>query len=132
MSIINSPFLSAKLKDGLSFWKMEIPNPCYTAPEPPRPPKETHPQESFTMPLPPEKERKLRAYQSNVDHPTHYNQGDVECIDAIKAATVGKSGVEAFCVGNIIKYLWRYEKKNGIEDVKKAKWYLDRLIKELK
>lgn len=67
-----------------------------------------------------------------VNHPSHYTQGDIECIDAIKAATVGKVGIEAFCVGNAIKYLFRYEEKNGIEDAEKAEWYIDRLIKELK
>lgn len=66
-----------------------------------------------------------------VNHPAHYTQGGIECIDCIKSATVGKVGIEAFCVGNTIKYLFRYEEKNGIEDVKKARWYIDRLIKEL-
>lgn len=67
----------------------------------------------------------------NVNHPKHYTQGGIECIDAIKAATVGKSGIEAVCVANVVKYLWRYEEKNGVEDVKKARWYLERLISEL-
>lgn len=66
-----------------------------------------------------------------VSHPKHYTQGDIECIDALKAATVGKRGIEAVCVANVIKYLWRYEEKNGIEDVRKAKWYIERLLKEL-
>ena len=66
-----------------------------------------------------------------VSHPKHYNQGGIECIDALKAATVGKRGIEAVCVANVIKYLWRYEEKNGIEDVRKAKWYIERLLKEL-
>lgn len=66
-----------------------------------------------------------------VNHPTHYTQGGIECIDALKAATVSKTGIEAVCTANAIKYLWRYEEKNGIEDVKKARWYIDRLIKEL-
>ena len=66
-----------------------------------------------------------------VNHPKHYNQGGIECIDALKAATVGKRGIEAVCVANVIKYLWRYEEKNGIEDVRKAKWYIERLLKEL-
>lgn len=66
-----------------------------------------------------------------VNHPQHYTQGGIECIDALKAATVGKHGIEAVCVANIIKYLWRYEEKNGVEDVRKARWYLDRLLKEL-
>lgn len=67
-----------------------------------------------------------------VAHPPHYNQGGIECIDAIKSATVGKTGIEAVCVANVIKYLWRYELKDGIQSVEKARWYLDRLIKELK
>ena len=66
-----------------------------------------------------------------VSHPKHYTQGDIECIDALKAATVGKRGIEAVCVANVIKYLWRYEEKNGVEDVRKAKWYIERLLKEL-
>ena len=66
-----------------------------------------------------------------VNHPSHYTQGSIECIDALKAATVSKTGIEAVCTANAIKYLWRYEEKNGIEDVKKARWYIDRLIKEL-
>lgn len=66
-----------------------------------------------------------------VAHPPHYNQGGIECIDAIKSATVGKTGIEAVCVANVIKYCWRYEEKNGVDDVKKSRWYLDRLIKEL-
>lgn len=64
----------------------------------------------------------------NVNHPSHYNNGSVECIDAMEAATVNKSGAEAICTANVIKYLWRYEAKNGLEDVKKAQWYLNRLI----
>ena len=66
-----------------------------------------------------------------VNHPAHYTQGGIECIDALKAATISKTGIEAVCTANAIKYLWRYEEKNGIEDVKKARWYIDRLIKEL-
>lgn len=68
---------------------------------------------------------------NNVSHPKHYTQGGIECIDALKAATVGKTGIEAVCVANAIKYLWRFEKKNGLEDVKKAQWYINRLIQEL-
>ena len=66
-----------------------------------------------------------------VNHPQHYTQGGIECIDALKAATVGKRGIEAVCVANVIKYLWRYEEKNGIEDIRKAKFYVERLLKEL-
>ncbi|CAI1022252.1 DUF3310 domain-containing protein [Serratia ficaria] len=67
----------------------------------------------------------------NVNHPSHYTQAGIECIDAIAAATSGKTGIEAVCVANVIKYLWRYELKNGVEDVKKARWYIDRLISEM-
>lgn len=66
-----------------------------------------------------------------VNHPSHYTKGNIECIDAIDSATTGKSGIEAVCVANIIKYLWRYEEKNGLEDVKKAQWYLNKLISEM-
>ncbi len=67
---------------------------------------------------------------SAVDHPSHYNQGGIECIDAIKAATVGLNGFEGFCAGNALKYLWRWKHKNGVECLKKCQWYLDRLIEE--
>lgn len=61
-------------------------------------------------------------------NPSHYKQGKVECIDALESATVNKTGLEAVCVANVIKYLWRYEAKNGLEDVRKAQWYLNKLI----
>ena len=54
--------------------------------------------------------------------PNHYKQGDIECIDAIRAA-LGKEGFEAYCIGNVIKYSWRYKHKNGLEDLKKAQVY---------
>jgi len=63
----------------------------------------------------------------NVHRPEHYTQGAIECIDAIEAATIGKSGFEGALVANVIKYLWRYERKGGSESVRKARWYLDRL-----
>ena len=62
-------------------------------------------------------------------NPTHYKQGKVECIDAIESATENLKGTDAYLVGNIIKYIWRFEQKNGIEDLRKANWYLERLIK---
>lgn len=66
----------------------------------------------------------------NVDKPLHY-QGKVECIDCIESATEGLQGIEAFCTGNAIKYLYRWKKKNGVEDLKKAKWYIDKLLNEI-
>ena len=61
-------------------------------------------------------------------NPSHYKQGSIECIEAIKAAL--GVGFIAYLWGNILKYLWRWPNKNGIEDLKKARWYLDRLIQE--
>ena len=61
-----------------------------------------------------------------VNHPPHYNQKGIECIDAIESAT--DDGFEYYLQGNIIKYLWRYRYKNGVQDLKKASWYLNRLI----
>lgn len=67
----------------------------------------------------------------NVNHPAHYTAGSIECIDAIEAATTGLSGPEAYGTGQVIKYIWRWKRKNGVEDLKKARWYLDRLISKL-
>ena len=72
----------------------------------------------------------VKAVKDNVNHPSHYTQGAIECIDAIKEATKGLFGIEAVCTGNIIKYVWRWKFKNGVEDLHKAEWYLQRLIKE--
>ena len=66
----------------------------------------------------------------NVNSPSHY-QGKVECIDCIESATAGLQGIEAFCTGNAIKYLDRWKRKNGIEDLKKAKWYIEKLLDEM-
>lgn len=63
-----------------------------------------------------------------VNHPLHYTQGGVECIDAIEAAVTGLYGPEAVLTGQVIKYVWRWPHKNGAEDLRKAKWYLSRLI----
>ena len=63
-------------------------------------------------------------------NPDYYKTG-VECIDAIDAATANKKGMEAVCVAQVLKYLWRYEAKNGLEDVLKAQWYMNKLIEVL-
>ena len=63
----------------------------------------------------------------NVHKPAHY-QGKVECIDAIESAVEGLEGLEAVCVANIIKYVWRFKKKNKTEDLQKSLWYLNKLI----
>lgn len=66
-----------------------------------------------------------------VNHPFHYTSGDVECIDAIDSATTGLEGYQAVYVAQIMKYIWRFKRKNGVEDLKKARWYLDRLIRKM-
>lgn len=65
-----------------------------------------------------------------VNKPPHY-QGKIEVIDIIDSAVEGLTGFEGYCVGNVMKYTARWKKKNGLEDLKKARWYLDRLIKEV-
>jgi hypothetical protein len=65
----------------------------------------------------------------NINSPRHYTLGSIECIAAIQAA-LGDTQFKGFLRGNVIKYLWRYQDKGGIEDLRKARWYLERLIKE--
>jgi hypothetical protein len=62
-------------------------------------------------------------------NPTHY-KGTIECIDAIES-TMSKEAYRGYLKGNVLKYMWRYEKKNGVEDLQKAEWYLKRLIESL-
>jgi|TARA_R100001377_G_scaffold18628_2_gene9635 hypothetical protein len=62
-----------------------------------------------------------------VNKPPHYNQGGIECIDAIEES-MSKDAFAGYCKGNAIKYMWRYEYKNKVEDLKKAQWYLAKLI----
>lgn len=63
-----------------------------------------------------------------VNSPIHYADGNgVECIDAIEAS-MSTEEFKGFLKGNVQKYVWRYAQKNGAEDLKKAKWYLERLI----
>lgn len=65
-----------------------------------------------------------------VNHPSHYTQGGIECIDAMKSA-FGASQLAVYCKIAAFKYIWRCEYKNGAEDVKKAIWYLNKYL-ELK
>lgn len=62
-----------------------------------------------------------------VAHPPHYTAGKVECIDAIESAIHAMQGERAFLTGQVIKYCWRWPMKGGVEDLRKAAWYLDRL-----
>ena len=62
-----------------------------------------------------------------VNHPSHYTDGGIECIDAIEAALTAEE-FRGYCKGNNLKYTWRERHKGGTESLKKAQWYLDRLI----
>lgn len=62
-----------------------------------------------------------------VNNPSHYTSGSIECIDAMESA-YGTDTVKTFCQGNAFKYLWRFQMKNHIEDLKKCKWYIDKYI----
>jgi CRISPR/Cas system-associated protein Cas5 (RAMP superfamily) len=64
-----------------------------------------------------------------VNHPPHYTNADsgIECIEAIESS-MSMEEFKGFLKGNVQKYVWRYSQKNGAEDLKKAKWYLERLI----
>lgn len=65
--------------------------------------------------------------EDNINHPKHYELDKIECIDAMEM-TQGRGAVMSFCLCNAFKYLWRHNRKNGLEDIKKAKWYLDKYI----
>lgn len=64
--------------------------------------------------------------QDMVNSPIHYNKAGIETIDALQAMLV--DGFDYYLQGNIVKYLWRFRYKNGVEDLKKAQWYLNKLI----
>jgi hypothetical protein len=71
--------------------------------------------------------------QNHVDHPSHYTAGTLEVIDIIEAVieSNGTNGISAFLTGTVVKYICRYTHKGApVEDLKKARWYLDRLIEE--
>lgn len=64
-----------------------------------------------------------------VSHPSHYqSENGLEVIDVIEAFTSDLNGIEAVDTGNVIKYICRWKKKNGVQDLKKAMWYLQHLI----
>ena len=73
------------------------------------------------------RKERLKITMENVNHPKHYNQLPIECIDVVKHFD--------FCIGNVIKYCWRAGLKNSdteLQDLEKAKWYLEHRINELK
>ena len=68
--------------------------------------------------------------EDNVNHPSHYTFGKIEVMDYIEDK-LSDVECEGYFVGNIIKYVSKKKKKNGIEDLKKAQWYLNRLISNM-
>ena len=73
-----------------------------------------------------EKDMEEIKVNDNVNHPIHYEgHTSIECIDAM-ILTFGVKRTAEYCVQNAYKYIWRHENKNGIEDLKKAEWYLNK------
>ena len=65
--------------------------------------------------------------QDPVNHPNHYTGGEIECIDAIRAALTEEE-FRGYCKGNVVKYAFRERMKGHDEDLAKARWYLDELL----
>jgi hypothetical protein len=84
---------------------------------------------SDCRPVEPSNSSEIPNSSSDPINPSHYKQGGIECIEAIKAA-LGE-GFPDYLRGNVMKYLWRYKEKGGADDLRKSAWYLDRLIKEV-
>lgn len=74
-----------------------------------------------------DKYEKNAEMSDNVNHQSHYETGKYECID-VMIETQGIEAVKNFCICNAFKYLYRHENKNGVEDVRKAKWYLEKYL----
>ena len=72
-------------------------------------------------------ERELEEEDIVVDHPSHYETGRFKCIEVMEEA-LGREEVKDFCLCNAFKYLYRCTRKNGLEDLKKARWYLNKRI----
>ena len=81
----------------------------------------------FTMPAPKARPPKT----DNVNHPKHYCKGGLECIQVIKAQLTPQQ-YEGYLYGNVLKYMWRWPDKNGLEDLRKAAKYLEWLQEEVK
>lgn len=69
----------------------------------------------------------IKDIEDIVNHPQHYERNGIECID-VMIETQGAEAVAAFCICNAFKYLYRWKHKNGVEDIKKAKWYIDKFL----
>ena len=104
--IISQGNIQYRVKENYYYWDEEILEPV---------------EETITL-------KELQEIKNNVDHPKHYTNGKYECIDIIEDVTKDLKGLEAVCTANVIKYMWRWKLKNGVEDLKKARWYLNKLI----
>ena len=85
-------------------------------------PKPTAPEQPTKPPMPP-----VNPPKDEINHPDRYAGGKFECIE-VMADVFGEEAVKDFCLLNAFKYIWRQEKKGGVEDVKKAIWYLNKYI----
>lgn len=83
------------------------------------------PEDSIDTPVDIQELKTCFTIDDPVNHPSHYASTKVECIEAM-TEHLGKEAVKNFCLGNVFKYLWRHNDKNGDEDVKKALWYFDK------
>lgn len=83
---------------------------------------DTPPTQPTTPQMPP-----VNPPKEEVNHPDRYNTGGVECID-VMLKIFGVDAVKFFCKLNAFKYIWREQRKNGVEDIKKAVWYLNKYI----
>lgn len=73
----------------------------------------------------------ISSNESSVTRPKHYSAGSIECIEALRSC-LGHEGFIDYATGNCVKYLWRFRRKNGLEDLQKAQVYLTWLIEEYK
>lgn len=80
--------------------------------------------------LPDENEEPQKTLDDKVSHPSHYTYGDIEIIDFIEQVTRDYKPELAFAIGNAIKYISRANRKNGKEDLDKARWYLNRAFEK--
>jgi hypothetical protein len=69
--------------------------------------------------------------EDKINHPTHYNSSPAKCNCGRRIECIDVTRHMGFNIGNVFKYLWRAEHKNGVEDLKKAQWYLSDLIKKI-
>ncbi|MCG2197244.1 DUF3310 domain-containing protein [Staphylococcus epidermidis] len=80
--------------------------------------------------LPNENEETEKTLDDKVNHPSHYTYGDIEVVDFIEQVTKDYKPELAFAIGNAIKYISRANRKNGKEDLDKARWYLNRAFEK--